>query len=163
MTDSEQCDRGAELVTWAQAARVRSAAYAAQAQVAAESAAEMGAQADRMIERAAERCPEHAEHLQAIIVTAASKRAAIAEGQRDRAAGRPGVPLELATVSKWAAAGAELQDAVIQQVFAAGLTLQDAAGLTAEPEVRWRIEAVVGDLDELIRLVRDMLFSGPGR
>ncbi len=37
--------------------------------------------------------------------------------------------------------------------------LHDAAGLTAEPDVRWRIEAAVDDLDEMVRVLRSALFN----
>lgn len=54
---------------------------------------------------------------------------------------------------------AELQDTVIRRVFAAGLSLQSAAGLTSDEEVRWRIEAAVAELDQVIRVIRDTLFQ----
>ena len=187
MTDGQEPGRHATLMGWAQDARVRSAACTAQAGRAAESAAALGDQADRMIERLAERNPEFAQHLQAIAVTAASQRAAIAECKRSFAAGRPSQLLPGARNGPVAAAatGLEghlgeiviiqerdrtngvLQNQVIQAAFTAGLMLQDAAEMTAEPEVRWRIEAAADGLDELIRLIRDALFNlsdrPPGR
>jgi signal transduction histidine kinase len=54
---------------------------------------------------------------------------------------------------------ADLQDKVIQQIFAAGMTLQSAAALTAEPEVRRRVEASVDDLDQVLRTLRDTIFG----
>jgi signal transduction histidine kinase len=54
---------------------------------------------------------------------------------------------------------ADLQDKVIQRVFATGLTLQGAAALTAEPEVRRRVEASVEDLDHVLRILRDTIFG----
>jgi signal transduction histidine kinase len=54
---------------------------------------------------------------------------------------------------------ARLQDTVVRRVFAAGLGLHSAAGLTSDPEVRWRIEAAVGELDQVIREIRDTLFQ----
>lgn len=192
MTAGEGRYSQAELMDWAQGARVRSAACAAQALAAADSAAAIGAQVDRIIERAAVRNPERAKHLRAIIVTAASQRAAIADGKRSPAAGRlPGaagsepaaatstqlaasthvadraqlaapVP-DLAIVHDQARADGALPGQVIERIFAAALTLQDAAGLTTEAEARWRITAAVGDLDELIRLIRGALFGSAHR
>jgi len=180
MTGGEERDGQAGLMGWAQDARVRSAAYAEQAVRAAEAAAAIGELVDRMIERVAERNPEYAERLQAIIVAAADQRAAIAEQKRSFAAGRPGGLLLLRARSAADAAAiavpegylrdtasihdrdrtaGEFQDRVIQGVFTAGLTLQDAADLTMELEVRWRIEAAADHLDELIRVIRDTLFS----
>jgi signal transduction histidine kinase len=54
---------------------------------------------------------------------------------------------------------AELADSVIQQVFAAGLNLQGTALRAAQPEVRERILAAAGDLDRVIRLIRDTIFG----
>jgi len=155
MAGGEEGDAQASLLGWAQGARVRSAACKAQAVRAAKSAAAIGGQVDRMIERMAERNPEYAERLRAIIITASGQRAAISEWKRVSTPGRPGVQ------DRDRASGA-LQDQVIQGIFTAGLTLHDAAGRTKEPEVRWRIEAAAGDLDELIRVLRDALFSPAG-
>lgn len=187
MTASEECHSQAKLMDWAHGARDRSAVCAAQALAAAESAAAIGAQVDRIIERAAERNPEHAKHLRAIMVTAASQRATIAEVMRGHGAGRPlsaagtesaaaastpradsieaadgaqpEAPLPALASHDQARADGELLGDVIERIFAAALTLQDAAGWTLEPEARWRITAAVGDLDELIRLIRDTLFG----
>jgi signal transduction histidine kinase len=186
MTGGGEPGRRGGLRSWAQDARVRSAACAAQAGRPAESAAAVAEQADRMIERVAARNPAYAPRLQGIIVTAVSQRAAIAESKRSWAPGRPGSPLpgarnepeagarteldgpvrDLAVIQERDRTGGGLQDRVIQQVFTAGLTLQDAAELSTEPEVRWRIEAAAGGLDEVIRISRDALFSAarrPGR
>jgi hypothetical protein len=184
MTDGEECNRQARLMTRAEDACTRTAACVAQALVAAESATAIAAEVDRIIERAAERNPEHAAYLQAIVVTAASQRAVIAEDRRSRAESRSGGqlrrcasnesavvasaelnghPVDLAVVRDRTPADGELQDAVIQRIFAAGLTLQDAAGRTMEPEARWRVEAAVGDLDELIRFIRGALFGAAHR
>ena len=54
---------------------------------------------------------------------------------------------------------AGLQDEVIQRVFAAGLTLQSAASVTTQPGVRQRVEAAAGDLDQVLRLLRDTVFA----
>ena len=184
MTGGEELDHRAGLVGQAQDARIRSSACAAQAVRAARSAAAIGEQVDRMIERMGERNPEYAERLQAIMVTAASQRAAIAEWKRGYSAGRPGGQLlprarngseaaastelegqlrDMAIIPDWDRSVGEFQDTVTRGIFTAGLTLQDAAGLTAEPEVRWRIEAAADDLDELIRVLRGALFDPAGR
>ena len=180
MTDGEQRDGRTGLMGWAQDARVRSATYAAQAVRAAESAAAIGELVDRMLERLAERNPEYAERLLAIVVSAADQRAAIAEQSRSLAAGRPGGlvllgarsaleaaavteaeghPRDMAIIRDRHRPAGDFLDEVVQGVFTTGLTLQDAADLTAEPGVRWRIEAAADYLDELIRLIRGSLFS----
>jgi hypothetical protein len=53
----------------------------------------------------------------------------------------------------------ELQGNVIQRLFAAGLTLQGAVNLTAEVHVRRRIETSIGELDEVIRMLREAVFG----
>jgi hypothetical protein len=50
----------------------------------------------------------------------------------------------------------QLQDTVIRRIFAAGLILQSAAELITNPEVRWRIEAAVSELDEVFRGTRNV-------
>ena len=50
-------------------------------------------------------------------------------------------------------------DTIIRLIFAAGLSLQNAAGLITNPEVRWRIEAAVSELDEVIRETRNVVFQ----
>jgi signal transduction histidine kinase len=52
-----------------------------------------------------------------------------------------------------------LQGEVIQRVFAAGLALQSAASVTSQPEVQGRVEAAARDLDRVVRLLRDTVFS----
>jgi signal transduction histidine kinase len=52
-----------------------------------------------------------------------------------------------------------LRDKVIQRIFAAGLTMQGAATLTADPEVRRRVEVSVQDLDQAVRMLRDAIFG----
>ncbi len=54
---------------------------------------------------------------------------------------------------------AGLQDEVIQRIFAAGLTLQSAASRSTQAGVRQRIEAASGDLDQVLRLLRDTVFA----
>ena len=54
---------------------------------------------------------------------------------------------------------AGLQEEVIQRIFAAGLALQSAASLTTEPGVRQRVAAAAGDLDQVLRLLRDTVFG----
>ncbi len=52
-----------------------------------------------------------------------------------------------------------LQDNVVQRLFAAGLSLQGIGTLSGVPEVRQRIDAVVHNLDEAIRLLRQSIFG----
>jgi len=54
---------------------------------------------------------------------------------------------------------AGLQDEVIQRIFAAGLALQSAASLSTQPGVRQRVETAAGDLDQVLRLLRDTVFG----
>ena len=184
MTGDEHSGRAAGLKLWAHEARDRSAVRKVRAHRAAESAAAITERVDRMIDRLAERNPQYAGHLQAISGTAARQRAGIAAYCHDcGAAGRPGGQLlsgprdepeaavtsaleahlrDMAIVQERDRMAGELQDQVIQRVFAAGLTLDGAAGLAAQPEVRRRIEAAADELDEVIRVIRDALFSLPG-
>ncbi len=54
---------------------------------------------------------------------------------------------------------AGLQDEVIQRIFAAGLALQSAASLSTQPGVRRRVESAAGDLDQVLRLLRETIFG----
>lgn len=53
----------------------------------------------------------------------------------------------------------DLRDKVIQRIFAAGLSLQGAAAMTTQPEVRRRVGTSVDDLDQVVRILRDTIFS----
>lgn len=52
-----------------------------------------------------------------------------------------------------------LQDNVVQRLFAAGLSLQGIDLLAGPPEVSHRIDAVVHNLDEAIKLLRQSIFG----
>jgi signal transduction histidine kinase len=52
-----------------------------------------------------------------------------------------------------------LQDNVVQRLFAAGLSLQGIGAQAGPPEVSHRIDAVVHNLDEAIRLLRQSIFG----
>ena len=54
---------------------------------------------------------------------------------------------------------AGLQDQVIQGIFAASLDLESAASLTTQAGVRQRIRGATGELDEVLRLVRDAVYG----
>ena len=54
---------------------------------------------------------------------------------------------------------AGLQDEVVQRVFTVGLALQSAASQATQPGVRRRVEAAAGDLDQVLRLLRDTVFG----
>jgi hypothetical protein len=54
---------------------------------------------------------------------------------------------------------AELQNEVIQRVFAIGLKLQGTAAMANDPAVRRRVQGAVNDLDHVIRIIRDTVFS----
>jgi signal transduction histidine kinase len=66
---------------------------------------------------------------------------------------------ELSLVQDRERIAAELQDKVIQQVFAVGLNLQGTVMLATQPDVRERILAAAGGLDEVLRLTRDAVFG----
>jgi signal transduction histidine kinase len=53
----------------------------------------------------------------------------------------------------------ELHDGVIQALFAVGMGLQAAATVSTTPELRDRLEAAVGDLDRVIRDLRNYIFG----
>jgi signal transduction histidine kinase len=53
----------------------------------------------------------------------------------------------------------ELHDGVIQALFAVGMGLQAAATVSASPELRDRLESAVGDLDRVIRDLRNYIFG----
>lgn len=53
----------------------------------------------------------------------------------------------------------DLHDLVIQRLFASGLTLQGAMRVTDRPELRTRMEQVVGDLDTTISEIRTAIFA----
>lgn len=52
-----------------------------------------------------------------------------------------------------------LHDTVVQRLFTAGLSLQGVELLTGHPEVNRRIEAVVRNLDDAIKLLRQSIFG----
>jgi signal transduction histidine kinase len=53
----------------------------------------------------------------------------------------------------------ELHDGIIQSLFAVGMGLQGAALLAGSPETATRIEGAVGDLDRVIRDLRNYIFG----
>ncbi len=53
----------------------------------------------------------------------------------------------------------ELHDGAIQALFAAGMSLQGTAMLAGEPEIDRRIQDVVGELDRVIRDLRNYIFG----
>jgi signal transduction histidine kinase len=53
----------------------------------------------------------------------------------------------------------ELHDGVIQALFAVGMGLQAAATVSSSPELRDRLESAVGDLDRVIRDLRNYIFG----
>ncbi len=57
----------------------------------------------------------------------------------------------------------QLLDAVIAGLFHAGLSLQTAVDSLPAAAGREHIEAVLGDLDGIIRQIRDTVFAAPGR
>ena len=71
----------------------------------------------------------------------------------------PGHAGDLSVIGERDRIAAQLQDTIIRRVFAAGLRLESAAGLTTDPQVRWRIEAAVGELDQVIREIRNAVFQ----
>jgi signal transduction histidine kinase len=55
--------------------------------------------------------------------------------------------------------GRDLHDLVIQRLFATGLSLQGASRLADLPELRWRLESAVDDLDATIKDIRSTIFG----
>jgi signal transduction histidine kinase len=53
----------------------------------------------------------------------------------------------------------DLHDLVIQRVFAAGLALQSVLPRVGDPEVRRRVQGVVGQLDDTVRDIRTTIFD----
>jgi signal transduction histidine kinase len=66
---------------------------------------------------------------------------------------------ELSITSDRDRIASSLHDTVLQRLFTAGLSLQGAGQLTSEPGLRRRIEAVVTDLDDAIKLLRQSIFG----
>jgi signal transduction histidine kinase len=71
----------------------------------------------------------------------------------------PGHACDLPVTGERDRIAAQLQDTIIRRVFAAGLRLESAAGLTTDPQVRCRIEAAAGELDQVIREIRNAVFQ----
>jgi PAS domain S-box-containing protein len=55
--------------------------------------------------------------------------------------------------------GRELHDGAIQALFAVGMGLQGMAIMTADPVLRERLEATVGQVDDVIRDLRNYIFG----
>ena len=55
--------------------------------------------------------------------------------------------------------GRELHDGAIQELFAVGMGLQGMAIMTADPALRGRLETTVGQVDEVIRDLRNYIFG----
>ena len=55
--------------------------------------------------------------------------------------------------------GRELHDGVIQALFAVGMSLQSAAMVTADPDLRRRVEGAVEEIDRTIRDLRNYIFG----
>ena len=55
--------------------------------------------------------------------------------------------------------GRDLHDLVIQRLFAVGLGLQSTANLSADPELRTRMERAIDDLDGTIKDIRRTIFA----
>ncbi len=66
---------------------------------------------------------------------------------------------ELSIVEDRDRIASSLQDTVVQRLFASGLSLQSIRQLTGFPEVGQRIDTVVHNLDEAIRLLRQSIFG----
>jgi signal transduction histidine kinase len=54
---------------------------------------------------------------------------------------------------------AELHDTVIQQLYSTGLTLQASVRMLHAPEACTRIEAAIGEIDEVIHHIRSTIFD----
>jgi len=185
MTYGDERGGGAELSVWAHETRARSAAARMQAHRAAESAALIRERVERMFDRIAELNPQQAGPLRAIRVTAARRRAGIVacrhgcgaavrpgDGLPSRPRDEPGATVvsgaeaylrDMALTQERDRVAGELQDKIIRRLVAAGLILDGATGLTTQPHVRLRIESAADELDEVIRLIRSVVFNRPGQ
>jgi signal transduction histidine kinase len=164
MADGAEQSSTAELKVWAHDARARTTACAAHADRAAESAAVRSNQVERIIERLAERNPQHTKPLHRFYADRSGGQQLPKRQDEPEAAAFAALDIylrDMAVVQERERIAGELLDTVIQRVFAAGLTLEGAAGLTAKPEVRQRIEEAAADLDDVIRAVRDTVFNLP--
>lgn len=53
----------------------------------------------------------------------------------------------------------DLHDIVIQRLFATAMTLMSAIKITQKPDVAWRVQRAVDDLDDTIRQIRSTIFA----
>jgi signal transduction histidine kinase len=71
----------------------------------------------------------------------------------------PGHAGDLCIIRERDRIAAQLRDTIIRRVFAAGLSLESAAGLTANPEARRRIQAAVSELHQVVDEIRNAVFQ----
>jgi signal transduction histidine kinase len=97
--------------------------------------------------------------LATMIAVAAHGLRARARRSREATARLQGRLRELSIMQDRDRIASSLQDNVVQRLFAAGLSLQGTDLLAGPPEVSQRIETVVHNLDEAIRLLRQSIFG----
>jgi hypothetical protein len=144
-------------------ARARIDAARARAVAAAHAAAEAQEQAAVSMERVADLGGPSATLLRHMSIAARQRAVRRHRWASDHAGGavparRDGVADRI-VVRERDRIAAQLQDTVVRRVFAASLTLHGAAGLSAEPEVRSRIEVTIDELDQVIREIRQVVFA----
>lgn len=97
--------------------------------------------------------------LAAVIAVAAHGLRRRIRRSQDAAARLQGRLRELSILQDRDRIASSLQDTVAQRLFAAGLSLQGIGSLAGAPEVSRRIDSVVRNLDEAIRLLRQSIFG----
>jgi signal transduction histidine kinase len=97
--------------------------------------------------------------LAAMIALAAHGLRARIQRSREATARLQGRLRELSIMHDRDRIASSLQDTVVQRLFAAGLSLQGIGLLAGLPEVSHRIDVVVHNLDEAIRLLRQSIFG----
>jgi signal transduction histidine kinase len=90
-----------------------------------------------------------------VLVEAFARQATVAVeyGRAQRELKRLAVMEERERIAK------ELHDGVIQSLFAVGMGLQATAALSRDPEIGRRIESAVGEVDRVIRDLRNYIFG----
>lgn len=97
--------------------------------------------------------------LSAMITIATHLLRARISRSREESARLQGRLRELSIMADRDRIASKLHDTVVQRLFAAGLSLQGISLLAGAPEVSRRIDGVVHNLDESIRLLRQAIFG----
>lgn len=146
--------------------RLRVEAARRRAVAAAEAAAAAQEQAAITMERLADLNAPDAARLRGMSIAARQRAARRRNWAREHAGIIVPTPRDngddMTVVSERDRIADRLQDTTVRRVFTVGLTLHGAAQLTTEPEVRCRIEAAIDELDQVVREIREAVFSAGG-